>query len=156
MKTADRASPTVSAGMVLTSLIVFTLLYGVLAIVDLKLMVKYARIGPPTEAETSLLGAATFASVFLLRGAVSLALKTSGEMQERASAYARRIGAVTVVLAVAFIAWTQSAHGGLFSVTPGRWTIRCATSCAGHSSATGSTCCQQESIRGLASLPRAT
>lgn len=52
LKTVDSASPTVSAADVLTSLIVFTLLYGVLAVVDLKLMVKYARVGPPTEEET--------------------------------------------------------------------------------------------------------
>lgn len=64
----------------------------------------------------ALLGGATFASVFLLHGAVFLALKTSGEMQQRASAYARRIGAVTAALAVAFIAWTQLAHGDVYSL----------------------------------------
>jgi cytochrome d ubiquinol oxidase subunit I len=32
---------------VLTSLIVFTLLYGVLAVVDGVLMVRYAKAGPP-------------------------------------------------------------------------------------------------------------
>jgi len=47
LKTADSVSPTVPAGSVLTSLIVFTLLYGVLAVVDGVLMVRYAKAGPP-------------------------------------------------------------------------------------------------------------
>jgi cytochrome d ubiquinol oxidase subunit I len=47
LTTADSVSPTVSAGTVLTSLIVFTVLYGALAIVDGMLMVRYAKAGPP-------------------------------------------------------------------------------------------------------------
>lgn len=47
LKTADAASPTVSAGMVLTSMLVFTILYGVLAVVEVKLMLKYLRQGLP-------------------------------------------------------------------------------------------------------------
>jgi cytochrome d ubiquinol oxidase subunit I len=47
MTTADGVSPTVSAGTVLTSLIVFTVLYGVLAVVDGLLMYRYAKAGPP-------------------------------------------------------------------------------------------------------------
>ena len=47
LRTADSVSPTVSTGMVLTSLIVFTLLYGVLAVIDGVLMVRYATAGPP-------------------------------------------------------------------------------------------------------------
>ncbi|MFI5589480.1 cytochrome ubiquinol oxidase subunit I [Amycolatopsis sp. NPDC051758] len=47
LKTADSVSPTVPAGSVLTSLIVFTVLYGVLAVVDGVLMVRYAKAGPP-------------------------------------------------------------------------------------------------------------
>ncbi len=46
LKTADAVSPTVTAGMVLTSLIVFTLLYGVLIVVDVYLLVKFAKSGP--------------------------------------------------------------------------------------------------------------
>jgi cytochrome d ubiquinol oxidase subunit I len=45
--TADGVSPTVPAGTVLTSLIVFTVLYGVLAVIDGLLMVRYAKAGPP-------------------------------------------------------------------------------------------------------------
>ncbi|WP_216215258.1 cytochrome ubiquinol oxidase subunit I [Amycolatopsis aidingensis] len=47
LRTADSVSPSVPAGTVLTSLIVFTVLYGVLAVVDGVLMVRYAKAGPP-------------------------------------------------------------------------------------------------------------
>ncbi|MTD16462.1 cytochrome ubiquinol oxidase subunit I [Nakamurella sp. YIM 132087] len=50
-KTEDSVSPSVSAGEVLTSLIVFTLLYGLLAVVEIRLLLKYAKAGPPTEEE---------------------------------------------------------------------------------------------------------
>ncbi|MGW7538765.1 cytochrome ubiquinol oxidase subunit I [Amycolatopsis sp. NPDC054798] len=50
LTTADSVSPTISAGNVLTSLIVFTVLYGVLAVVDGVLMVRYAKAGPPPPA----------------------------------------------------------------------------------------------------------
>ncbi len=51
LTTADSVSPTVSAGSVLTSLIVFTVLYGVLAVIDGVLMVRYAKAGPPPPPE---------------------------------------------------------------------------------------------------------
>lgn len=47
LKTASSLSPTVGAGTVLTSLIVFTLLYGALAVVEVSLLVRYARKGAP-------------------------------------------------------------------------------------------------------------
>ena len=47
LRTADGVSPGVSAGTVLTSLIVLSLLYGALAVVDGVLMVRYAAAGPP-------------------------------------------------------------------------------------------------------------
>ncbi|MFA9402760.1 MAG: cytochrome ubiquinol oxidase subunit I [Anaerolineales bacterium] len=47
MRTEDAASPNVSASMLLTSLIVYTLLYGVLIVVDVYLLAKYARDEPP-------------------------------------------------------------------------------------------------------------
>ncbi len=50
-RTADSVSPSVSGGAVLTSLIVFTLLYGILAVIEIGLVVKYVKIGPPSEAE---------------------------------------------------------------------------------------------------------
>ncbi|GAA4659483.1 MULTISPECIES: cytochrome ubiquinol oxidase subunit I [Amycolatopsis] len=50
LKTASGVSPTVGAGSVLTSLIVFTVLYGILAAVDGVLMFRYAKAGPPEPA----------------------------------------------------------------------------------------------------------
>jgi cytochrome d ubiquinol oxidase subunit I len=47
MLTADAASPSVGAGDVITSLSVFTLLYGVLAVVEVGLLLRYARAGVP-------------------------------------------------------------------------------------------------------------
>ncbi|WP_238017119.1 cytochrome ubiquinol oxidase subunit I [Dactylosporangium sp. AC04546] len=46
-KTAESVSPTVSTAHVATSLIVFTLLYGGLAVIELMLMLRYARAGAP-------------------------------------------------------------------------------------------------------------
>jgi cytochrome bd ubiquinol oxidase subunit I len=45
MKTQDAVSPTVSPGMVLLSLVVFTLLYGALMAADVYLLAKFARGG---------------------------------------------------------------------------------------------------------------
>ncbi len=50
-RTDDSVSPSVAGGSVLTSLIVFTALYGVLALVMVGLMIKYTRIGPPSQEE---------------------------------------------------------------------------------------------------------
>ncbi|PXY22335.1 cytochrome ubiquinol oxidase subunit I [Prauserella muralis] len=47
LRTADGVSPSVAAGSVLTSMVVFTVLYGVLAVVDGILMYRYAKAGPP-------------------------------------------------------------------------------------------------------------
>ena len=63
LKTADAVSPTVGAGTVLTSLLVFALLYGVLAVADVYLLLKWSRddaLPAPVEeieAESSLSGA---------------------------------------------------------------------------------------------------
>jgi cytochrome d ubiquinol oxidase subunit I len=46
---ADGVSPAVSSGEVLTTLIGFTVLYGVLAVVDVYLMAKYAKAGVTEE-----------------------------------------------------------------------------------------------------------
>jgi cytochrome d ubiquinol oxidase subunit I len=46
MKIEDAVSPTVSGGMVLTSLIGFTLVYGLLMVADIYLLRKYAIAGP--------------------------------------------------------------------------------------------------------------
>ncbi|HEU4421409.1 MAG TPA: cytochrome ubiquinol oxidase subunit I [Pilimelia sp.] len=47
MRTADGVSPGVASGEVVTSLAVFTLLYGVLAIVEVGLLLRFARMGLP-------------------------------------------------------------------------------------------------------------
>ncbi|OFE18433.1 cytochrome BD ubiquinol oxidase subunit I [Humibacillus sp. DSM 29435] len=54
MTTASGVSPSVSVGEVVTSMTVFTLLYGALAVVEIKLFLAYVRKGaepfdPPTE-----------------------------------------------------------------------------------------------------------
>ncbi|MFC7247549.1 cytochrome ubiquinol oxidase subunit I [Catellatospora aurea] len=57
MKTAVAASPAASSGDVITSLVVYTLLYGALAVVEVGLLLHYARAGlpdvtPPPPAES--------------------------------------------------------------------------------------------------------
>jgi cytochrome d ubiquinol oxidase subunit I len=47
MRTADGTSASVGAGSVATSLVVLTVLYGVLAVVEIGLLVRYAVAGPP-------------------------------------------------------------------------------------------------------------
>ncbi|GAA2634386.1 cytochrome ubiquinol oxidase subunit I [Paractinoplanes durhamensis] len=47
LKTADGVSPSVGAGTVATSFIGLTLLYGVLAVIEVGLFVKYAKAGAP-------------------------------------------------------------------------------------------------------------
>jgi len=49
LKTADGGSPAVGAGQVWTSLIAFTLIYGALAVVEVGLLLKYIKAGPPEE-----------------------------------------------------------------------------------------------------------
>ncbi|MGL6279231.1 MAG: cytochrome ubiquinol oxidase subunit I, partial [Gaiella sp.] len=47
LKTADASSPSVSATTIAFSLGIFALLYGVLAVVNIVLMRRYARLDPP-------------------------------------------------------------------------------------------------------------
>ncbi len=49
LKTRDAVSPTVGTGEVIASMTVFTLLYVVLAVVEVRLMARYAKAGPATE-----------------------------------------------------------------------------------------------------------
>ncbi|HET9172716.1 MAG TPA: cytochrome ubiquinol oxidase subunit I [Actinospica sp.] len=53
LATRDSVSPTVGAGTVWTSLIVLTLLYAVLAVIEVGLMMRTARTGPPPGAGTA-------------------------------------------------------------------------------------------------------
>lgn len=49
MKTRDAISPTTSTGMVLTTVIGFTLIYGLLMAVDIFLLSRFAKAGPDLE-----------------------------------------------------------------------------------------------------------
>ncbi len=53
MKIEDGVSTVVPAGYVLTSLIGFTLLYGLLMFADIFLLTKYAKTVPPAEDQQS-------------------------------------------------------------------------------------------------------
>jgi cytochrome d ubiquinol oxidase subunit II len=59
----------------------------------------------------ALLGGLTTTLLFLLHGAVFLALKTGGEFQERANGLARRLAIPAAAVAGGFVLWTQLAHG---------------------------------------------
>ena len=54
LRTRDAVSPGVSQGEVLTSMIVFTVLYAVLAVVEVRLLAKYVKAGPPELTEADL------------------------------------------------------------------------------------------------------
>ncbi|MEU1588053.1 cytochrome d ubiquinol oxidase subunit II [Micromonospora sp. NPDC005710] len=64
----------------------------------------------------ALLGGATTLALFLTHGAVFLALKTTGDVRERAGALAVRLGAGTAVLAVGFLTWTLSIRSSAAAV----------------------------------------
>ncbi|MEU1538479.1 cytochrome d ubiquinol oxidase subunit II [Actinacidiphila glaucinigra] len=65
----------------------------------------------------ALLGGLLTLSLFTFHGAVFAALKTLGDIRIRARRFATRAGAVTAVLAVAFLAWTQGDGGNTASLT---------------------------------------
>lgn len=58
----------------------------------------------------ALAGGVTTALIFLTHGAVFLALKTGGEMRERAGALAQKLAVVTLVVAAAWAIWAQLAY----------------------------------------------
>ncbi|MFI6783101.1 cytochrome d ubiquinol oxidase subunit II [Micromonospora sp. NPDC050276] len=64
----------------------------------------------------ALLGGATTLALFLTHGAVFLALKTTGDIRERAGALAVRLGAGAAVLAVGFLTWTLSIRSSAAAV----------------------------------------
>jgi cytochrome d ubiquinol oxidase subunit II len=63
----------------------------------------------------ALLGGATTLLLFFTHGVVFVSLKTEGEIRERARRLAARAGAVTVVVAAVFLAWTGLAQGSTAS-----------------------------------------
>ena len=62
-----------------------------------------------------LLGGATTLLLFLTHGLVFLALKTEGDLRERANRMVTPVGLVTAVVAVAFLAWANLQTGTVFS-----------------------------------------
>ena len=59
----------------------------------------------------ALLGALTLLLLFILHGAVFIALKTGGDIRETAERIARGVWLPTVAVVAAFGLWTQFAHG---------------------------------------------
>ncbi|MFF4888578.1 cytochrome d ubiquinol oxidase subunit II [Micromonospora chersina] len=64
----------------------------------------------------ALLGGLTTLGLFLTHGAVFIALKTSGDIRERAGALAVRLGVGTAVVAVAFLSWTLTIRSSAAAV----------------------------------------
>ncbi|SCF11806.1 cytochrome bd-I ubiquinol oxidase subunit 2 apoprotein [Micromonospora coriariae] len=64
----------------------------------------------------ALLGGATTLALFVTHGAVFIALKTAGDIRERASALAVRLGVGAAVLAVTFLTWTLSIRSSAAAV----------------------------------------
>ncbi|MBM0231066.1 cytochrome d ubiquinol oxidase subunit II [Micromonospora sp. STR1_7] len=64
----------------------------------------------------ALLGGATTLALFLTHGAVFLALKTTGDIRERAGALAVRVGAGAAVLAIGFLTWTLNIRSSAAAV----------------------------------------
>jgi cytochrome bd ubiquinol oxidase subunit II len=62
-----------------------------------------------------LLGGATTLLLFLTHGLVFLALKTEGDLRERANRLVTPVGLVTAVVAVAFLAWANAQTGTVLS-----------------------------------------
>ncbi|HEY2947705.1 MAG TPA: cytochrome d ubiquinol oxidase subunit II [Micromonosporaceae bacterium] len=60
----------------------------------------------------ALLGGLTTLALFVTHGAVFLALKTRGEVRDRANTLAGRVGVLAAALAVAFLGWTLGIRGG--------------------------------------------
>ncbi|ADL46711.1 cytochrome d ubiquinol oxidase subunit II [Micromonospora aurantiaca] len=64
----------------------------------------------------ALLGGLTTLGLFLTHGAVFLALKTTGDIRERAGALAVKLGVGTAVAAVAFLSWSLSIRSSAAAV----------------------------------------
>jgi cytochrome d ubiquinol oxidase subunit II len=67
----------------------------------------------------SLIGGATTLLLFLYHGAVFTALKTTGDIRERAVRMAAQVGTGAVVAAAVFLIWTQSKHGSAGTAVTG-------------------------------------
>ncbi|MFC5261082.1 cytochrome d ubiquinol oxidase subunit II [Kribbella qitaiheensis] len=63
----------------------------------------------------ALLGGVAFTAVFVAHGAIFLALKTTGELRQRANRFASLSGLAAAVLAVGFLAWAHGMRGDVAS-----------------------------------------
>ena len=63
----------------------------------------------------SILGGVVTLTLFTFHGAVFTALKTNGEIRDRARALAAKVGVVTALAALAFLIWTQVNNGDNWS-----------------------------------------
>ena len=63
----------------------------------------------------ALVGGITTLTLFVTHGASFLALKTTGEIRDRAQALARATGPIAATLTAAFLAWTMTIRGGAAS-----------------------------------------
>jgi len=81
---------------------------------QLQLATERYRVGSGTFFDLlnpyALVGGLTTLTLFVLHGAVFLALKTDGEMRQRAGALAARLAPAAIVVAAVFLAWTAIAH----------------------------------------------
>jgi cytochrome d ubiquinol oxidase subunit II len=66
----------------------------------------------------ALLGGLTTLGVFLLHGAVFVALRTDDELRARAVRAALWIAIVVIPIAAVFLAWTETWHGGGWTLIP--------------------------------------
>ncbi|MFD0267073.1 cytochrome d ubiquinol oxidase subunit II [Streptomyces sp. NPDC127106] len=64
----------------------------------------------------AILGGLVTLTLFTFHGAVFTALKTVGEIRDRARALATRLGVVTAVVALVFLGWTQLLRGDSWSL----------------------------------------
>lgn len=64
----------------------------------------------------SILGGLVTLTLFTFHGAVFASLKTLGDIRDRSRALATRLGAVTAVLALVFLIWTQVSRGDGWSL----------------------------------------
>ncbi|MEU5881964.1 cytochrome d ubiquinol oxidase subunit II [Spirillospora sp. NPDC047279] len=67
----------------------------------------------------SLIGGVTTLLLFLYHGAVFTALKTAGDVRERAIRLAGQVGVATIVAAAVFLIWTQTQHGSAATAVTG-------------------------------------
>ena len=66
----------------------------------------------------ALLGGVTTLLVFLTHGAIFLSLKTSGVLERDSKKYAQLLAIPTLVVAAAFLLWTQFAYGNAWTWIP--------------------------------------